>query len=79
MWIKINIETKLKSLEKISRNVDSLCTDYYVTVLNDQDDKNKNVTAEIRRTYGRARVLNQLLNSDIKEIRRSGECLLHVF
>lgn len=37
IWIKIKIETKLKTLEKISSNVDLLRTDYYTTVPGDQD------------------------------------------
>lgn len=73
MWIKINIETKLKNLEKISCNVDSLCTDYYVTVLNDQDmTKTETSLLKLEERMEELEIsLNQLLNSDVKETRRS--------
>lgn len=69
MWPKINIETKLKALLKISCNVDSLCTD--ATVLEDQVmTKTEASLLELEEHIQELEVsLNKFFNSDVKETR----------
>lgn len=66
----IKIKSKFMILEKISNNVDYLCTDYYATVPEDQDmTEIENVLFKLGEFIEELYVsFNHLLNSDVKEL-----------